>query len=272
MAETVSSQDVALFLQLSKERAEYAFMQKVAASNGSKPEIVESVQRNLRDTSSKLDALKTKLDKAGLAIVVPNEARIKELTDKINEENHDSFVMAIKSKSGPLYELIAERGALIKKNFEMRDEIGKLNIFIHKLDANSRKSVIKAISAGALDISDLSKVKDERSKSRLLKVMQRLGISGLEPKGEETEVNLGGSKVWVSSQLADDVKKNFDSIQALNAKIQLKNAERQIRSFNEDEEKEFAKIQSEYLALLKSQDTLLKEYKEENSERIVISS
>lgn len=277
MTEIVSSKDVALFLQLNKERAEYLFMQKVVASNGSKPEVLESIQRSLRDTNAKLESVKSKLDKAGLSVVVPNEAKINELTEKINEENHDSFVMAIKSKSGPLYEVIAERGALMKKNFESRDEIGKINVFIHKLDASTKKSVREAVSSGTFYGTDLSGIKEEKTKIRLCKIMRRLGISGLESEevnslGEEVEINLGGSKVWVSPKLVEDVKKNFDSIQSLNAKIQLKNAERQIRTFNEEEEKEFAKIQSDYLALLKSQDTLLKDYHEESADRIIITS
>lgn len=277
MTEIVSSKDVALFIQLTKEKAEYSFMQKVMSSNGSKQEAIDSVQRSLRDTSTKLDSIKSKLEKAGLSVVVPNEAKIKELTEKINEENHDSFVMAIKTKTGPLYELIANRASFTKKNFESREEIGKINIFLHKLDADTKKSVRQAVVSGSLDGSEFSSLKDEKTKLKLCKVLRRLGISGVAEEtsksiGEEVEVNLGGSKVWISQNLVDDVKKNFDSLQVLNAKIQIKNAERQIRNFNDEEEKEFAKIQSEYLVLLKNQDTLLKEYNEECLDNIIITS
>ncbi len=274
MTEIVSSQDVALFLQLSKERAEYAFMQKVMSSNGSKAEAIESVQRSLRDTSAKLDAIKAKLDKAGISIVVPNETRIRELTEKISEENHDSFVTAIKEKSGPLYEIIAERGVLLKKNFELRAEIGKLNIFIHKSDASTKKSLREAVASGGFDGTIISKFKDEKAKTKVCRILRRLGISDdKESKslGDEVEINLGGNRVWVSNIVVEDLKKNFESLQGLNVKIQLKNAERQIRSFNEEEEKEFVKIQSEYLTLLKNQDALLKDYHEESADKIIIS-
>jgi hypothetical protein len=54
-------------------------------------------------------------------------------------------------------------------------------------------------------------------------------------------------------------------MQQVNVKIQLKNAERQIRQFGEAEEKEFDELQKKYLELIKQKDEILKNYEEESN-------
>ena len=62
---------------------------------------------------------------------------------------------------------------------------------------------------------------------------------------------------WVEKGKADEFKTLLDELNSVKRKIQLLNAERHIREFDEKEEEEFKSIQSRYLELLKKRDELL---------------
>jgi hypothetical protein len=82
---------------------------------------------------------------------------------------------------------------------------------------------------------------------------------------QEVRMELASRNVWVSQQVKAQLEDNLRSINALTAGIQLKNAERQIKQFSEQEESEFVSLQRQYLDLLKRQDELLKEFNEEEN-------
>ena len=81
--------------------------------------------------------------------------------------------------------------------------------------------------------------------------------------GKEVKVEIANRPVWVSDETLLKIQENLNKISSINAKIQLKNAERQIRHFDDTEETTFNTLQHEYLQLLKEQDELLKGYWEE---------
>jgi len=69
--------------------------------------------------------------------------------------------------------------------------------------------------------------------------------------------------VWVSREIKEKLDSNMKRIEEINPEIQLRNAQRHIKVFNEEEEKLFASLQEEYLKLLKEQDELLSDFNEE---------
>jgi hypothetical protein len=81
----------------------------------------------------------------------------------------------------------------------------------------------------------------------------------------EKIVDVSGNRIWVSNDLKPKFDENVVLMQQVNVKIQLKNAERQIRQFGEAEEKEFDELQKKYLELIKQKDEILKNYEEESN-------
>jgi hypothetical protein len=112
---------------------------------------------------------------------------------------------------------------------------------------------------------------DANVASKIAALLGRIGLNCRIEEGslvaseqsDEVEVEIANKKVWVSACRLELLNKNKESLYNISSKIQLKNAVRQIKEFSEEEEKEFAAMQNEYLKLLKEQDELLKDFYEE---------
>lgn len=273
MTEVITPKDISDYIKYKKNRAELAFKIEFASNSGNPNHVVE-LKKELASVEGHLSAFDAKFKRVSFVIVIPGDSQISKLSEKINSSSHDEIVNAMTLKSGDLYDTLTERGRLMKKNFEMREEIGKLNVLLYKLDAKARNKFESDIRNSSSSISLDGKFKEDTSKVVLQKILLRLGISVSEgdnaPSCEETEINLENRKVWVSKKVESEFHKNVEETKKVVAKIQIKNAERQIRNFSEEEEKEFAKIQHVYLELLKQRDTLLKEYNDEFNESVSI--
>jgi len=181
----------------------------------------------------------------------------------------------MRSRSGETYSVLAKRGEIIKANFENRGNIAKISLLVAGLDGDRKMKLFDAISKGAFSDKISFQDWEDSKRKQLAKLLSRIGINaGIvegqlsgEVEGEHEDVahQLLDRKVWVSPKVSEQLTKNLEAINTLNPKIQLKTAERQIRDFSEEEEKDFTVLQGEYLKLLKEQDDLLKEYNEEES-------
>ncbi|MBI5046707.1 hypothetical protein HZC07_03165 [Candidatus Micrarchaeota archaeon] len=170
------------------------------------------------------------------------------------------------------YELLQEKGKIIKTNFENRMDIAKLSVVAAKLSLVERKQIAEAVRSGRLtgDLEITSIVEEDRKKLGCF--MNRCGVSckiigtvikPSEEKIDEVRVDLPNRVVWVNSESNKLLNENLDQMKGITVKIQLQNAVRQIKTFDDKEEKEFVELQQQYLDLLKKQDEILKDFYEE---------
>ena len=286
-AEVINFKEISEFIKLRKIKAELLFKHEYFSNSVNGRELAKEVEIELKNIDSQLVLLEEKFKRAGFSPVMPFEYKIAELSEKINANGHDAIADALLAKTGPLYILLAERGGLLKQNFDMRDEIAKLNLILSNLDSKTRSKLENAVrrNDASNDASETGStgfdIKDGTTRSRLAKIFKRLNIPVLvfgqdkddseTASFEETEINVDNKKVWVPLKLVSDVQKNLESSNQLLSKIQLKNAEHQIRVFADEEENEFAKMQNDYLVLLKQRDELLKEHYSECEGTIIVS-
>lgn len=266
MAE-ISTRDIVALLEAGKRKAELEFRKAIFEDAS------EGLAKDLRKVEDIHRSLAARMERAGIELAYPFGKRIEEFNKSISGITPGEIRDAMRSRDGPVYGLLAERGIIIKKNFENRENIAKATMIISRLDEQRRRRIFDAIRCGALaenvSVADL----DEKSRARLARLIRRMGIrAGVAdgfisgeavPAEDEVQVQVLDKKVWVTVEVSGLLSKNLEDMDCLNRKIQLRNAQRQVMSFNDDEEKDFATLQSEYLRLLKEQDELLREFKEE---------
>ncbi|MCI0503735.1 hypothetical protein L0Y65_03420 [Candidatus Micrarchaeota archaeon] len=263
----LTARDLARLIELNKKKAELQFQASVL---GVTPD------GELRRVSVNAEELSERAKAAGIRLVFPNQDRLDELASALEEFPPDAIRAGIKVRDGKAYQTLKDRGMIVKKNFENRAEIAKLLIIIARMSEEERNEALRAIAAGALDKPLSATSIDECTRAKLARFLRRCGImcalsgSGLLPSGEglegdkEIRIEMQNRCVWVAESARGRLEENLKKMQNLNARIQLKNAERQIKVFSEEEENVFATLQKEYLDLLKEQDEVLREFNEED--------
>jgi len=227
------------------------------------------------------------LKKAGITFCYIYQERISDLDSKLSTFSLSEQITAIKTKNGPVYELLKERGALLKKNYEERENLAKLLILMSKVkDPDVKYKLNEALKKGEIKeiihLKGQNKEFDRELYEKIAAIFNRLGISAsISADGEilssrppvkgEVPFVIANKKVWVSAEAADKLIVNISNIEKLSPHLQWKNAQKQIMELSENEEKEFAELQKKYLALLKEQDEILKSFKEEESLIVKVS-
>jgi len=241
---------------------------------------LEEINKLLLDRSSMLK-------NAGIIFCYIYQERISDLDSKLSTFSLSEQIMAIKAKNGPIYELLKERGALLKKNYEERENLAKLLILISKVkDQDIKYKLAEALKKGEIKeiihLRGRGKECDKELYEKIAAIFNRLGISASisadggmlsshPPVKGEVPFVIANKKVWVSAEAADKLLINISNIEKLSPHLQWKNAQKQIMELSENEEKEFAELQKKYLALLKEQDEILKGFKEEESLSVKVS-
>lgn len=263
----ITARDLARLIELNKKKAELEFKKTVySEDNHSELTIIGS---NAAEIASKVGSME---------IVYPNQRKLDELGRELEKVPAPEMKQAIKTRSGPAYKILCERGQIVKSNHENRFEIAKLCMLTNSMSIEERKAILDAVRCGA--VAGPIKVESLSSEDRmkLSKFMQRCGMmcaiaaDELVPKqaenGKEIKLEVSNRSVWVDESVKPRLEENMKKISQLNASIQLKNALRQVNHFNDEEEHSFATLQKEFLDLLKQQDELLKDFNEE--EKVVL--
>ncbi|MFN7991129.1 MAG: hypothetical protein U0R44_03135 [Candidatus Micrarchaeia archaeon] len=259
----ITAREISRLLELNKKRAEFEFKRRVYGTEDAES---KAVSQNASEISSKISA-------AGIEIMIPCLKKLDELGKTLDEFPPDSVREAMKVRDGRVYEILRERGFIVKRNFENRLEIAKISILASGLGAKERQELSAAVSSGALagpiGLSPL----DENAANSLARCLRRCGISCESVSGElraaeqegarEVRLEVSNRQVWISEEGKKLLEENLKKIHAINTVIQLRNAERQIRTFSDEEEAGFAGLQKEYLDLLKQQDEILRQFNDE---------
>jgi hypothetical protein len=234
----------------------------------------------LRRVSSNAEELADRANAAGIRLVYPGQDMLDELAEALDSFPPDAIREGLKVRDGRAYQTLKERGMIVKRNYENRFEIAKLLIIASKMGESEREAVLGAIASGAVPGPIPASTLDETGRARLARFMRRCGlacaISGAElhpvpdeaagpAPAKEIRISMPNRSVWVSESSRERLEANLRKMERLNACIQLKNAERQIKVFSEEEESTFASLQKEYLDLLKEQDEVLREFNEEDT-------
>lgn len=266
--DSVTIDDIVEHIELNKLRAELKFKIEYLLKNGKKTEELEWLRERLEDADKKLSIINRKLKKTGFCMIVPHESKIAEITKKLNDYGQDEIFSALEKKEGEVYLLLAERGALLKENFANRKEIAKLNILINSI-TKGKDDLLKVLVDGKIR-KPIHFDAPRETKELIQKLLCRVGIPAYLNKNtieaahdipsDEIMVFLDGRRIWLENSVAKQFRENEEKLMELSSKIQLKNAKRQIETFSENEEMEFAAMQAEYLKLLKERDELLKRF------------
>ncbi len=244
--------------------AEWLVLKKKLAEINFKNEYLKLKNEKTMDTKEIINKIEELENEIGYEIVLPYEEKINELDKKIKEFSIKDQIEAIKTKKGQLYELIKEKGNLIKKNLENKDEIEELNKIIHSLTIlEIKKELINQIKKGEIDINleELNIIKIQEIFNALNKAGIKCKINGknLGKEGkdfEEEKIVIKNKTFWLEKEKANEVKRVLEEYEKISVKIQLKNVERQVKEEENDEE--FEKLQKEFLEISKKRDEIIK--------------
>ncbi|GEM_PF-2457882 len=258
----ITVKDIANFLSCKKVEAELKFKKDYLKWKGStNAALVNSLETELVLIQAELNEFKHKLDSNTDEIVYPNLDRLEELNSQINSHDKTEIFEAMKVKEGPLFELLKERGALLKIVLDRREDISRLNIFLMCLPKKDRQGLSKAIRDGSsFRESVLDSIKDKDVRRSFARILSRFGfvISEQYVPFKEMQVSLDERTIWVPAEYVEKINKLNEKLLGLSRKMQHKNAERQIRDFDKEEEKDYATVQSGYLSAIKERDDILK--------------
>ena len=276
MADKVTLKDVVSLIELNKARAELSF--RLNTLTDAKPEEADALRSRLIDTQNKIERISQAIEKNGVIIAMPNEKEISRLNDSLSSSSAQDMLEAMKKKAGDIYAIMVARGAFMKRNFENRENIAKLALVSALLQKDVKSAIADAVRAGSLDSPIPLLTVQEKTGKNIAALLGRLGMPAectggtlvKAANGQEHAMQLHNRTVWVRLDLHERLNANLEKMKEISPRIQLKNAVRQIKTFDEAEEKEFAAIQGEYLQLLKEQDELLKDFFEEEKIEIGI--
>lgn len=269
----INAREVARLIELNKKKAELEFKSKVMGIDNSAE--LKAIVNNANDIAQRVRA-------AGIVLVFPNQTSLDELGEELDSIPPDNIREGLKVRDGKAYNLLQERGIIVKRNYENRFEIAKICLLVSRLSLAEKKVIDSLIREAKLPEHPVTVLTiGEKERMRLSKFLTRCGIACtvngdgqlLAPENEtdrEIKIELANRIVWISEGNKGKIEDNLKRIKDINTIIQLKNAERQIKVFSEEEETQFELMQKDYLELLKEQDKMLEDFYEE--EKFTIKS
>ena len=273
----ISSQELVDHTVLTRKKNELAFKRDFLLKTGAKTGDLHlsAIEGELSLVEDKLKPLVNKLSELDMVTVLPHRKEIGEFTSEINNFSRPELDLAVKGKSGTAYELMRKRAALIKNNYEKREDIARLTIMLNNMPRKDSEAMRGLIEDGAGEDADVSFMPKEKQQE-LLNLASRLGrqccvfagsfsidkkkidTSELKPSDEVQRTLPNGRAVWVEAGKVFEFDANEKEIATILAKMQAKNAEKQARAFSEEETVFLDKLQSDYLAARNRRATLVK--------------
>ncbi len=226
---------------------------------------VASLSKVISDIKQRLEPINSKLSKVDLITIVPRREEIDSLNSQIEKFQITDIDGAISSRQGELFGLLRKRSEITKANFELRDDICRLTILINSIpleDAESVKSYVEGEKPSEISLEGIN----EEKQQNLLTLLNRLGkpstiqggkiIPSLELGGSES-IFIDGRKAHMPSEQLAKYKEIEAEIGTLSARMQIQNAQRQIRQLTNEEAAEYSSMQQRFAQLLGSKKELL---------------
>jgi hypothetical protein len=267
MGNKVSPRDIGGLIELRKKVAELRYRRGYALRKGEQ-EAAKEISGEIPGMEAKMAALVKKTE--GIEAYTPFQARIDELGAEIAKQKEEDVDAALRAKGGDLYKILGERGKLLKANVEARNEIGKIVLIGMTVAPEARAKLAEAVKAGKAPDMDAAAFGPNADK--LVAALNRAGLccriaeGKIIPSGErweEEKVTLNNSHVWIPKQSLDKYMENEVEMEKVGVRLQIKNAEKQVKNFSEEETKEFEGLQSRYLDLMKVRKGITAAYEQE---------
>ena len=268
MAAKVTPRDIGALIEVRKKIAELSYKKGFAQRVGAD----EREIRIMEDELKRLEERKASLEKktGNVEIFVPFQKKLEELQAQIGEKPQDELDMALRGRSGELYDMLRERGKILKRNVEARNEIGKLVLLSRALYPGLCSKIADAVKEGR--VPDVEAQSLGVRLERIVLALNRMGIpckvgegklvSSEEPWGE-AKVFMNNGHIWIPKDSLERFNRNEIELEQVGIRLQVKNAERQVREFGEAETKEFEDLQNRYIGLLRVRKDIAGPYEKE---------
>lgn len=265
----LTSSDLVDHTVLSRKRHETLFRRDFLIRNGAKPDEphVAALTNQLHEVESKLKPLEDKLHQVDLLTVIPHRADVLALTAEINQLGRESLDLALKTKTGSVYELLKKRAAMTRMNFERREEIARLTILLNLMPRPEAESLRTLIESNSGNEASVSALPDEQQQE-LVNLLGRLGVLAFISSGSLTldKKKVDGlsfrswvgevpcqipnqGMVWITKDQVPSWEENEKHLAQVSRKIQALMAQRQAEPLSEEQSKEFDSLQRLYLEL-----------------------
>jgi hypothetical protein len=267
MGNKVSPRDIGGLIELRKKVAELRYKRGYALRKGDQASAKE-ISDEISGAEAKMASLLKKTE--GIEAYLPFQARIEELGAEMVKQKEEDVDAALRAKSGDLYKMLGERGKLLRANVEARNEIGKLVLIGMTVAPEVRAKLAEAVKAGKAP--DMEAAAFGPNAGKLVAALNRAGLGckvaegKIVPSGEkweEEKVVLNNSHVWIPRQSLDKYRENEVEMEKVGVRLQIKNAEKQVKNFSDEEKKEFEGLQSKYLGLMKVRKEITAAYEQE---------
>jgi len=271
---TITSTDLVDYTILYRKRHETVFRRDYLARHSTQPAAdpaLGALENQLKDIEAKLKPLEERLRQVDLVMVIPKRADLIALNAEINQHPRDQLDAALKSRSGPIFELLKKRADITRLNYERREEIGRLTILLNTLPRPQAEALRTMVESNAMSDVTISSLNDEQQ-SEVVTLLGRLGMVAfiadglltLDKKKVEGQpgrsylpevaksTNGGGNAntvYWVPTDKQAEWDENEKHLTELGRKIQGSLAKSQADGLNETEQKEFESFQNLYLEL-----------------------
>lgn len=265
MEDRLTAREIGAYIELKKKVAEEEYkLNYIRNTAGDHSSLIEELEEELREERAKMKIIEGKMEAKNLKLVVPNQERIEEYSELISRLPREEVHEAIKNRSGDSYIYLSERGRLIKRNIENRNEIGKLNILLAGASPEVRACVREALRRGEPGESEADF--DGETGAKIIRLLNRVGVKCRASEGKLVKNNddLGENRVlvnneyfWVPSEKMGTFTENEKILATVSVKLQVKNAEMQAITFNEAQQKEFQELQGAYMDLLKTRREII---------------
>lgn len=267
MMARLTPRDIGALIEVRKKVAELEYRKTRLLRSGDPRELKE-VEDELGRLGERKAALEKKVE--GIEIFMPFQKRLEELQAKISSYDEEDVAAAMRAKEGELYLMLKEKGAILKRNIEARNEIGKLIIIIQAIYPALRAKISDAVKEGKAPEIEVAGLAGKEG--RIVACLNRMGIScrvkdgKIMPSGEawgEAKVLLNNVHIWIPRENFERFMQNEAEMELVGIKLQVKNAEKQVKAFDEAEMKAFRDLQTKYIDLLKVRKEITDAYEKE---------
>lgn len=265
MEERLTAREIAAYIDLKKKIAEDEYRLKyIRSTAGDHSRLIEEIERDLKESRPKVKIIEGKIESKGLQLVVPFQEKIDAISQALNKFPSEEVDRAIRSRNGELYGWLSERGKLIRRNIDVRNEIAKLNVLMALSSSEVKLCVSEALRKGEPG-DRVAALGDERG-AKIVKLLNRSGVKCKFADGklvktgdgwDESRVFVNNEYFWVPSEKLNSFTENEKLLAEVSVKLQVKNAELQVITFNEAQQNEFKALQTQYLDLLKARKELI---------------
>jgi len=203
-----------------------------------------------RDIKDKMNTLREKAER-----ILYNDyinKRLHEIDLELESLGEDELINGIRERN-EIYYLLKEKTNLLKYLDKHKYKIGVVLYLLSKIeDEEIKGTILNAIlSIDKSDVVDSLDVEDAWINT-IFEILQE--------EGKIRVVKIDDELLIVPKDKYEDVAKIYTDYIKISNNIQFKNAEKQVRRFDQTEQEEFEKLQKEYLELLSKLNEIKRSY------------